>query len=48
MVAGAVANFLQPSVYDAMIEIKKLPFLQSTIDSQVCKLVLSSNLRAHE
>lgn len=36
MVACAVANFFQPSAYDAMIEIKKLPFLPATIDPDIC------------
>lgn len=37
MVAAAVANLLQPSAYDAMIEIKNLPFLPATIDPEICK-----------
>lgn len=36
MVAAAVANLLQPSAYDAMIEIKNLPFLPATIDPDIC------------
>ncbi|ESN94697.1 hypothetical protein HELRODRAFT_68939, partial [Helobdella robusta] len=38
-VAGAVANFLRPSVYDAIIKIKNLPFLAPVINPQETKFV---------